>query len=217
METTQYREIADKIFGCSASECPLHFQVDHPGCYPKFGAGERQEAILAIITMNPGSPDARQSSTTRNDSSRQQMHENYEAGLLKYHREARGGGIDLAQLVAQYGGIRWSSVYYTELAKCVTTKAESTNGVRKRALSVCSSRYLADELAALPQLEYIICLGGEVETAVERLVHGAPALRKFRTNGHILKSPHPAAFGQRFRHEFPAVLAQVRTLRDRDQ
>lgn len=210
IETTDYAAIANRIYTCSRTQCPLHSRIDDVGCFPKFGAGGRRGVRLALITMNPGPPDGAQKRWQRQELDRLAMHSVYEDGLVRYHRESRGGGIEIRDVV-RMADIDWSSVYYTEIAKCVTTKTEARDGVRRRALAICSDAYLQEELEALlPTLRAVICFGGEAHIHATRVLRQSAAARHLVETGAVLLCPHPAAFCQRFRHEFPTILTSLK-------
>lgn len=210
MESAAYSEVADQIYGCRCMECPLQPRVGLPGYFPKFGGGGLADAVLAMITMNPGPPNDAQRRLTRITLSRREMHEQYDLGLRRYHREARGGAMDLPSVVRENAGLGWDQVYYTEVAKCVTTDADKADGTRSKALRICSARFLAKELQVIQRLRFAICFGDEVYRIVGEVFQGDPLLKEIVESGRLLKVPHPAAFGQRFRRELPAILQEVR-------
>ncbi len=216
VEAPKYASIADRIYMCLLTQCPLHSSIDELGYFPKFGAGGRTKVQLALIAMNPGPPDVAQVRWPRQRLDRSAMHPLYEEGLVGYHQEPRGGGLDIRETV-RAAGLDWSSVYYTEIAKCVTTKAEARNGVRARALATCSRAYLGEELEALlPTLRVVIAFGRDAHAHATRVAGQSEALRHLLETGSVLASPHPAAFGQRFRREFPTILASRRELFEAD-
>lgn len=209
METERFGSIADRIYSCSCSHCPLSHRLDLPGYFPKFGTGSPADAVLAIVTMNPGPPDGAQRLLTRDNLSRQAMHRAYGDGLVRYHREARGGALDLPSTISSRTGLSWDQVYYTEVAKCVTTEDEKKDGTRARALRVCADQYLGEELRALPSLEVILCLGGDSFRAVSAILSRTRVGWETLKPAGVILVPHPAAFGQRFRRELPAILDRV--------
>lgn len=212
MESRAFASVADRIYSCQCRGCPLHQRIDSPGFFPKFGAGGTSEPLLGIVTMNPGAPDGDQRSYTRTSLARGQMHGAYDRGLRRYHREPRGGGTDIALSLQEHSGVAWDQVYYTEIAKCVTTKAEARDGTRSKALETCRREFLAEELSALPSLRALLCLGGVALESVLTTVASAPSLARFEGEGRIVLVPHPAAFGQTFRRSLPGVLARLRPI-----
>jgi hypothetical protein len=210
VEMPDYAALADRIYACSLTQCPLHSRIDEPGCFPKFGAGGRQRVQLALITMNPGPPDAAQKRWQRQGIERVAMHSLYEDGLVRYHRESRGGGIEIRELVRSTG-LDWSSVYYTEIAKCVTSKTQADDGTRAQALEICADAYLREEMETLlPTLRAVIAFGGDAHAHATRVMSQSDSARHLVDTGAVVRCPHPAARGQRFRHEFPARLASMR-------
>ena len=187
MESSEFSLVADRIYGCECTTCPLHPRVGRPGFFPKFGAGGTSEPLLGLVTMNPGPPDSEQQAFTRQTLSRTRMHHSYDQGLRRYHLEPRGGALDLPAMIGVRTGIAWSQVYYTELAKCVTTKAEARDGTRKAALSVCSNEFLASELSALPSFRALLCLGGAAFETVLEIVRASPALARLMEGDRILR------------------------------
>ena len=210
MESAAYTQVADQIYACDCTNCPLHQRIDLPGHFPKFGAGGLSEAVLAVITMNPGPPDDAQRRSTRTTLARREMHEQYDAGLRRYHREPRGGAMDIRSVFREHVGLNWDQIYYTEVAKCVTTDQDKSDGTRTRSLRICSERFLAHELLAMDKLKVVICLGNEVDRLVREVFSTQPILNELAQSGRLFKVPHPAAFGQKFKRELPQILREVK-------
>lgn len=214
-DSSSYSSCADAIYGCHCESCPVVGRTDQPGYYPKFGAGGRGDVEVAIVTMNPGAPNEEQKRWTRSTLDRTQMHWLYEDGLLAYHREYRGGGVDLRALFTGTTGLPWSKVYCTELAKCITRSSEQR--IRPKVLAVCSTMYLATELDCFADtLQWILCVGNAALDGVVRQIPRSPLLRKLRSDGRILKVTHPSPlnrYSSQFRPQLEEAFGKVRDAR----
>lgn len=130
------------------------------------------------------------------------MHLLYEEGLLSYHREPRGGGIQLQEFIETHSGLAWHQVYYTEAGKCVTLKSERNDGTRDLAVSICAREYLGRELAAFPVLGFLIALGADAYNLAQREAESSPELARLKGKGRIVQVAHPAAWGNVFPAQF---------------
>jgi len=139
------------------------------------------------------------------------MHQSYDEGLVAYHADGRrGGGMNLWEDVSRWCALPRENVYYTELAKCVTSTVERDNGTRSRVLSTCGARFIAQELAAfLPGLRFVICLGDETVAVVREQARRHPGLAELERKGQIVGIHHPADRQRRFPGELQKALERV--------
>jgi hypothetical protein len=209
-EAPAFSRIADEIYGCACRHCPVFPRIDTSGYFPKFGAGGRGSPKLAIVTMNPGDPDREQFKWTRASLARGDMHSLYEQGLVAYHRQHRGGGIDLPAFIEAEAGVPWQHVYYTELAKCVTLRDE--RNIRRKVLDICSLNYFASELLSFREdLRFVVCFGADAFRSTEALCARTPELRALVGAGRLLAVRHPANdYHGEFVGQFRSALRSVR-------
>jgi hypothetical protein len=210
-ESKEYALVAERIYRCACSECPVFGRIETDGYFPKFGAGTKRHPTLAIVSMNPSTPTGSQRESRRASLPRVEMHTSYESELEKYHRENRGAFGDLWKLIEDNCGLTREQVYYTETAKCVT-HTDERDSLRPRVLDFCSHRYLRDELESFgPALRFVVCLGNDSFERVTRIATTGH-LARLVNKGKVLKCAHPAAsqYGGNSKGQFVESLKKVK-------